>query len=203
MFIEYYEQQTATARNVRVEEFGSVDHPRITWRVDAPVMTWDAKRRQWVAPKATLRDWRGGTTTSMRIVNLDSVVIPFAIAHEDIERLQRGWDELSLDEMDEYMATMRAGGRDVRSYEIDYHATWAFPFANIVIVLIAVPFASVRRRGGIAIHIAVAMILAFAYIVFTEITKAIGLSTTVHPAVIGWSANAVFLVVALAAMKRR
>lgn len=200
--IEYYDKDRSVARNVRIEEFGSVAEPRLRWRIDAPTMEWNALRQQWLAPTATRREWTA-TTAAMTIAHLDSAVMPFAINEADIQRLQRGIDELPLDEMQRYIATMRAGGRDVRPLEIEYYSTWAFPFANVIVVLIAVPFAAVRRRGGIAVHIAVAMVLAFAYIVCTEIAKAVGLSTELHPAVVGWSANAVFAAIAVAGLWRR
>jgi len=41
------------------------------------------------------------------------------------------------------------------------------------------------------------MVVAFAYIAFTELSKAVGTMTDLDPAVIGWSANMVFLAAAL------
>ena len=99
--------------------------------------------------------------------------------------------------MDDYIATLKTGGKDTRQQEIHYYSEWAFPFANIVIICIAVPFASVRRRGGIAVNVAAAMVVAFSYIAFTELSKAIGAVTDFEPVVIGWSANVVFLIAAL------
>lgn len=202
VFIEYYDKDRSVARNVRIEEFRSVDEPRLQWRIEAPAMSWDQHTARWLAPEAWQRTWTepGG---GMQLVRLDSVTMPFSIRQDDIQRLQRGVDELDLDEMRSYIATMQAGGRDVRALLIDYYSTWAFPFANVIVVLIAVPFAGVRRKGGIAVHIAMAMVLAFAYIVCTEIAKAVGLSMEVHPAVVGWSANVVFAVIAVAGLWRR
>lgn len=202
VFIEYYDKDRSVARNVRIEEFGSVAEPRLHWRMEAPSMSWDQEQACWTAPEAWRRSWLepGGRMTLTR---LDSATMPFSIRQEDIQRLQRGVEELDLDEMKSYIATMQAGGRDVRALLIEYYAKWAFPFANVIVVLIAVPFAGVRRKGGIAIHIAVAMVLAFAYIVCSEIAKAVGLSTDLPPAAVGWSANIVFALIAVAGLGRR
>jgi lipopolysaccharide export system permease protein len=64
-------------------------------------------------------------------------------------------------------------------------------------VIIAVPFASIRRRGGLAVNIAAAMVLAFVYIAFTEITKAVGATLDIPAVIIGWSANVLFGLIAL------
>ncbi|RPI67939.1 MAG: YjgP/YjgQ family permease [Ignavibacteriae bacterium] len=50
--IEYYDKEARTARNVAIEEFGSVESPRLQWRIDAPTMRWDTVRTCWVADSA-------------------------------------------------------------------------------------------------------------------------------------------------------
>ena len=194
VYIEFYDRDAKTARTVRVEEFGNVDHPRLQWRIDAPTMQWDSAGRRWIAQNAERRTF---LVDSIVYEVVDSADVPFTIAHEDIVRLQRGIEELTLDEMDDYIVTLKTGGKDTRQQEIHYYSEWAFPFANIVIICIAIPFASVRRRGGIAVNVAAAMVVAFAYIAFTELSKAIGAVTEFDPMIVGWSANAVFLIAAL------
>jgi len=194
VYIEYYDEPARTARTVRIEDFGSVEHPRIRWRIDAPQMVWDTLRKVWVAEDAVRRTF---TTDSMQVSTHARLDVPFTIAHRDIVRLQKEVGELTLDEVEPYLQTLKAGGKDTRGQEIDHYGEWAFPFANAVIICIAVPFASVRRRGGIAVNVAAAMVVAFGYIAFTVISKAVGASTMLPPVVIGWSANAVFLIAAL------
>jgi lipopolysaccharide export system permease protein len=192
--IEYYDRDVKEARGVSIEEFGSVDHPRLQWSIDAESMVWDTVGREWRAMRATRRTFKNGAIT---VEELTDTVLPFRIRHDQIVRLQHEADELTFDEVEDYIATLKAGGKDTRRQEVEYYADWAFPFSNIIVVLIAVPFASVRRRGGIAVNVAAAMILAFAYIAFTEVSKAIGAVTDLTPDIIGWSANILFLGVAL------
>ncbi len=191
--IEYYDESKRTARNVVVEEFGSATSPRLVWRIEAPSMKW-IENRGWVAERARRRDFG---PHGMTITWLDNAPIPFSIRHDQIVRLQLTLAELTFDEVLDYLNTLKAGGRDTRRNEIDYYAAWAFPFANVVVVLIAVPFASVRRKGGIAVNVAAAMILAFGYIAFSEISKAVGTASAFDPVIVGWSANAIFFVFGL------
>lgn len=192
--IEYYDKEAHTARNVSVEEFGSTDHPRLQWRIDAQEMHWDTTMNHWATDSALKRSFAG---KNIEFEYLLDTTIPFEIQHHQIIRLQQDPGELTFDEIGDYIATLQAGGKDTRRQEIEYYAGWAFPWSNVVVVLIAVPFASVRRRGGIAVNIAAAMLLAFGYIAFTEVSLAVGSSTDWSPQVVGWSANACFLVIAL------
>jgi lipopolysaccharide export LptBFGC system permease protein LptF len=55
-----------------------------------------------------------------------------------------------------------------------------------------VPFASVRKKGGIAVQIAAAMIAAFSYLIFTEVGKTIGNTMGMEPILSAWLANIIF-----------
>jgi lipopolysaccharide export LptBFGC system permease protein LptF len=57
-----------------------------------------------------------------------------------------------------------------------------------------VSFASVKKRGGLAVQIAAAMVISFLYLMFFEISKPIGLAMNLSPIVVGWSANIIFLI---------
>ena len=193
--IEFYDDKEKIAKTVAIEEFGEPLHPRMKWRIDAKSMAWDSTRSVWIADSAVKRTMYGDSVTITKLSNYE---MPFSIKHEQIRRLQREPEELVITELNDYIWTLKAGGKDTRRQEIDYYSQWAFPFANFIVVIIAVPFASIRRRGGIAVNIAAAMILAFVYIAFTEISKAVGATIEVPAVYVGWSANILFATIALA-----
>lgn len=191
--IRTYNEQTKVAQAVVIEEFGSTQHPRLVWRLEAPRMTW-VDDKGWIADSAMKRVYDSTKQTVSWVYN---IVMPFTIPHEQIRKLQVTIDELTFDEIPDYLATQRAGGKDTRRQEIDYYAGWAFPYSNIIVVLIAVPFAAVRRKGGMAVNIAAAMITAFAYIVLSEVIKAVGTATSFDVVVVGWSSTIAFACIAL------
>lgn len=194
VIIEYYDRELRTARNVAIEEYGSAEQPRLQWRIDAPKMRWDTVRTSWVADSAVRRRFVGDSVLIDHLLNAE---LPFTIRHDQIVRLQLDQSELTFSELPEYIETLRIGGKDTRRQEADMASGWAFPFANLIVVMIAVPFAAVRRKGGIAVNIAAAMVLAFAYIVFSEISLAVGTSLQLSPILVGWSANGVFALLAI------
>ena len=83
---------------------------------------------------------------------------------------------------------------------IDYYGNFAFPFANLIIVLFAVPFASIKKKGGLAIQISASMIVSFLYLLFTEVSKNIGYTTEMNPVLAGWFANIIFVIVGVVAI---
>ena len=116
------------------------------------------------------------------------------ITHSEIVELKRSVDEMNFDEFRNYIELLKQGGKDVRRLMITYYSGYAFPFANFIVIIFAVPFASVRKKGGIAIQIGAAMVVVFLYLLFTEISKNIGYASNIHPIITGWSANILFLI---------
>jgi len=92
---------------------------------------------------------------------------------------------------------LQQGGKNIRRQLIEYYGNFAFPFANLIVILFGVPFASVRRKGGLAIQIGAAMTISFLYLVFTKISQTIGFSMDLNPILVGWMANIVFIMLAL------
>ena len=101
---------------------------------------------------------------------------------------------MTFDELHEYIVLLERGGKDVRKQLIDYHGQYAFPFANFIVILFGVPFASVRKKGGIAIQIGAAMVISFVYLLFTEVSQTIGYASDMNVVLSGWMANILFFI---------
>jgi lipopolysaccharide export system permease protein len=115
------------------------------------------------------------------------------ITHVQILQLKKTPDEMNFDEQRQSIAVMQQGGKNVRKQMIEYYGNYAFPFANIIVVLFGVPFASIKKKGGIAIQIGAAMGISFIYLVFTKVSQTIGYSYDINPMLAGWLANILFL----------
>ena len=92
------------------------------------------------------------------------------INHEQLIKLKKDYDEMTFVELKEYIELLQLGGKDVSLQLINYHSELAFPFANIIIILFGVPFASIKRKGGMAVQIAAALVVSFMYLIFTKIS---------------------------------
>lgn len=194
-----YDAEARIAFGVSIEEFGSAFAPRLQWRIDADTMRWDDARSRWIVPTG-LRRVRMSDHVEMQTVR--NVPIEFSVRHDQIVRLQLNTDEMTFPELAENIQTLRKGGKDTRRQEIDLSGQWAFPFVNLVVIMISIPFAAVRRRSGMAVNIAAAMILAITYIAFTKISQAVGSVIDVPVDVVGWGANVVFALVGVVVMFR-
>jgi lipopolysaccharide export system permease protein len=85
---------------------------------------------------------------------------------------------------------------------VAYYNKFAYPFANLILVLLGVPLAAVRRRGGQAAQFAIGLFMAFVYLSLQKLTEPFGYSGALPPTVTAWLPHATFAVVALIVLWR-
>ncbi|MFM8178123.1 MAG: LptF/LptG family permease [Candidatus Kapaibacterium sp.] len=195
-----YNDESRRGVRLCVEDYADVRTPRIVRRLDAEGFCWDEERAVWIVENAYIRTVTDGDSVRTRHASTDTLRL--LMPHEAIVGLQRSVDEMSLDEYKEHIDLQERGGKDVRMKRIDYFGQFAFPFANLIVVLFGVPFASVKRRGGVAGEIAAAMIVTFSYLVFTKLSQSLGFELELPAAAVGWSANIIFAAIAIANLWR-
>jgi lipopolysaccharide export system permease protein len=199
VIMNIYDSDSKTGSGVMIEEFSSEQSPRLTKKFEAQMIKWDSSESTWKMVNVIERGYNGDFVNARRYAELP---INLRITHQQIVNIQRSSDELNFDEFREYIDMLKTGGKDVRKLMIEYYSNYAYAFSNVVVILFAVPFASVRRRGGIAVQIAAAMIICFAYLVFTKVSQTIGYSTELNPILVGWSANILFGLISLIVLWR-
>jgi lipopolysaccharide export system permease protein len=194
VIIQYYDSKLNIGYNTSIEDFTPEPSPRLVRKIEAKSIVWDSTSMQWKIINGVERRYEDKYVISKRI---DTSFIQLNIDNIQISRIKRLPEEMDFNEMQQYIEMLSRGGKDTRKQVIEYYGNYAFPFANLIVVLFGVPFASVRRKGGMAIQIAAAMIVAVTYLVFTKLSQVIGYSTDFNPIVIAWSANIIFLIAAL------
>ncbi len=66
-----------------------------------------------------------------------------------------------------------------------------------MLVLLGVPLASVRRRGGQTLLLATALFIAFTYLTVIKLTEPFGYTGELSPALAAWLPHIVFGIVAV------
>ena len=192
--MQYYDSQQKTGNKVAVEEYTSQAEPRLTRRIEADKIRWDSSASVWKLVNGIERLYPDGAVDTRRF---DTMNYSLNLTHGQIIELKRSTDEMNFDELWNYITILKRGGKDVRKQVIEYYGNYAFPFANLIVILFGVPFASIRKKGGLAIQMGAAMVISFLYLVFTKVGQTIGYSSDINPILAGWMANIIFFVFAL------
>jgi lipopolysaccharide export system permease protein len=105
-------------------------------------------------------------------------------------------------ELKEFIESQRAAGQDVSRWMVDFHSKIAFPFASVIVVLFGVPFASIKRRSGLALEFGMCVAVTFLYLAFMKTSNVFGYNGDLNPLLTAWLANLIFLVLGLSNLLR-
>jgi len=122
---------------------------------------------------------------------------------EDMGMIVKSSGEMSFNELWDYVRRLKSSGYKAVRYEVDLHEKVSFPFASLLMVLIATPFSLQQvRSGGAARGIALALLITAVYWALASGGRALGLSSVLSPVQAAWLANVVFAIIALTAIYR-
>lgn len=95
--------------------------------------------------------------------------------------------------LEAFIESQQRAGQDVSRWLVDFYSKISFPFASVIVVLFGVPFASVKRRGGIGVQLGISLLICFIYLIFMKISQVFGYNGDVNPLLTAWMANLIFL----------
>jgi lipopolysaccharide export system permease protein len=201
--INYYEGVKRIGYRVSVEEFADTNATVLHRRYDARQMEWghpwasegDSTRDGWILTNGAVREFEG---ENQRITAFEHLALGrLSISPTDIEKKQRRPDEMNYPDLREFIANQQKAGQDVSRWMVDYHNRIAFPFASVIVVLFGVPFASIKRRSGIAIDFGVCVAVTFIYLGFMKTSQVFGYNGDLNPLLTAWLANLIFFFLAI------
>lgn len=111
---------------------------------------------------------------------------------------------MSYAELKEYIDRLSfEKGPTIRGLKVALHQKIAYPFLNLIVVLIASPFAIVHtRKGGVLFGIAISIGIIMCYYTLMTVSIAMGKAGFIHPVVSAWLSNVIFASMGLALIVR-
>lgn len=199
--VGYFDRDEGQAFRVSALRFDTLggSPTGIRQRIDAPEMEWVDSLATWRLQNASIRTF--GEREQVRLeAELDTA---FALLPRDLAQSDRDAERMTLPEAAAYVESLdRVGTREKGRPIVSLHSKLSYPLANLILILLAVPLASRRRRGGQAAQLALGLGVAFVYLAMQRTIEPLGWVGDVPPILAAWVSHAVFLVVAAVAIVR-
>ena len=105
-----------------------------------------------------------------------------------------GFEFMSFTELKSYIDRLSfESGPAMRNLKVALNQKISFPFVNLIVILIASPFALIHaRRGGILMGIGISIALVLGYYTVMSFSLALGKAGFIHPVIAAWFANVSF-----------
>lgn len=193
--IAFFDFSQLQANRISIQEFDKDDITKMTSRIDAPRMNFDTTANLWIAQNGIKRIFHESTVSYEPFSSKEIDYLNFV--PRDVMFKQQKLHEMNLTELYESIKNQYRAGTDATRMQIEYHSRISFAATNIIVLLLGLPLAAQKRRGGVALLVGISIGITFIYLVFYSIVQALGKNGVLDPLPTAWFANAVFFVAAL------
>jgi lipopolysaccharide export system permease protein len=165
------------------------DQFHCTQRIDAQEAKWTGQK--WDLHNGTVRKF--DPSGSIQTIPFKQMEISLQETWDSFQKLERPSEELSYSELMTYIRKIRSAGYDATRYVVGLHAKLSYPFLNLVMVLIGIPFAlKTARSGGIALNIGISVVIGSGYAVLFAVFISFGKTGILPPLVAAWTPTVLF-----------
>jgi lipopolysaccharide export system permease protein len=111
-------------------------------------------------------------------------------------------DEMRYAELGRYIDALKRSGNDANKLIVEQALKLALPATCIIIALFGAPLAVTSPRAGAAVGVAISLGTTVIFLLFVQITKAIGAGGVINPVAAAWIPNVLFLFTGLVLLAR-
>ena len=171
---------------------------RLTSRLDARRAHWTASG--WELSEGAYREI--GPEGQVQTVPFVWTALDLREEIEDFTRIQKPVSAMSYRELRDYVGELEAAGFQVKKYLVELYSKVSFPLVNLVMVLVAIPFAIHSPRGGRLFGIGLAIAIMAGYLVVHYVAIAFARADLLPPLLAAWTANVIFLGIGVSLLLR-
>ncbi len=207
MYMQSYNNNNQTGYNFTLEKF--VDN-KLVEKLSAKRIEWDSTKQKW-----RMRDWsikkvdavfekasnpENGIRPADKVIGItdstragDSRDTTLIIHPKEFENDYRKYDGLTLNELNDYIRTLRSrGSTGVEVYEVEKYTRYSSPFTIFILVFMGAIVSSRKSRGGTGVQIALGFFLSFIFILFFTLFRTFAETGGWPPEISVWIPNIIF-----------
>ncbi len=190
IYIDRYNNQRDIGYTVTLEK---IIDDQLVDKISAKRIHWDTATNKW-----SLKNWqRRQIFDSTEVItgggaakDLDTLL---NLTPADFQNKDRHHETLTLTELNDYIALQKSrGADDVQFYQIEVYIRYMQPFGVIILCFIGVIVSAKKSRRGTGFQIALGFLIAFIFIIFFILARAIAEAGSIDPVIAVWIPNIIF-----------
>ena len=161
-------------------------------RIDAQSAEWRESR--WILRECRLFSWDEETKIFSE-ERRDSYESPlFSEPPDTFKKLSRDIAEMSREESERYVATIRKAGLPVRALLTDYYRKFSFACTPLIVALIASSLGSTFKKNTLLMSLLSALVISVVYYVAQMVASILSKNGYIPPLAGAWSPFVLFLI---------
>jgi len=171
---------------------------RLVGRLDARRAHWTPAG--WELSEGAYREI--GADNKVQTVPFGWTALDLREEMDDFIRIQKSVSAMSFWELKDYINQLEAAGFQIRKYLVELYSKLSFPLVNLVMVLVAIPFALQSPRGGRLFGVGLAIAIMAGYLVVHFVALAFARADLLPPLIAAWTANVIFMGIGVSLLLR-
>jgi lipopolysaccharide export system permease protein len=191
MYMESFNSKREIGYKFTLENFND---GKLTSKLKSDYIQFDSLNQKWTIHKYEIREfYKDGEQLSSG----NKIDTTLNLHPTDFTKRTSLVETMNLFELNKYIKEEEMKGSEQLVYhKIEKHKRIAFPFASIILTLIAVSIASRKTRGGIGIHLGIGILIAFTYILFMQVSTTFATNSNLSPSLAVWIPNILYMILA-------
>ena len=137
------------------------------------------------------------------IIEGDTLVLTINLHPNDFNVRRSMVETMNMFQLNDYIKEERMkGSKNLVFHIIEQQKRFAYPFATLILTIVAVAMASRKVRGGIGLHLGLGLLISFAYILFMQISTTFATNGDLSPIIAVWIPNLLFASLGLYLLKK-
>ena len=198
VYLESFNSTRNIAYKFTIEEF---KESVLRKKIKADYAQYDSINQYWSLNNYEIREFKTETEkiSQGRILDVNIQLSP-----KDLLENNSIIETMNFYKLNNYIKNEELKGKEqVVYYKIEKQKRIAFPFATIILTLIAVAISSKKIRGGMGVHLGIGILITFTYILFMQISTTFSTNSNLAPMTSVWIPNLVFVLVAILLLRKR
>jgi lipopolysaccharide export system permease protein len=193
-----FHPETNSGDNFSLENW---ENGELTKKLIANSAQYNKEIQKWTITNAHVRHYKENQEVWLERRTKIDTILP--MDDQDFGLRAEISSAMSLEELNEFIAEQKLGGSGrVAQFEIEKYNRTAGPFAIFVLTLIGVSIASRKQRGGIGLHLMLAVVIGFIYVFISRMTTVSAMNLGLSASLAVWIPNILFLFVGLYLYKK-
>ena len=198
VYLESFNTNRNIAYKFTLEEFEDSELKR---KLKADYAQFDSINQHWSLNNYEIREFKNEyeEITKGKKINVNIKLSP-----KDLLENNSIIETMNFYKLNNHIKNEELKGKEqVIYYKIEKQKRIAFPFATIILTLIAVAISSNKIRGGMGVHLGIGILITFTYILFMQISTTFSTNSNLAPVISVWIPNFIFGLIAVLLLRKR
>ena len=197
IYLEGYNNKRNIGYKFSLENF---ENGILKSKIRANYIQWNETSENWTINNYEIRTFYKEKESIISGVKLDSTLL--LLPSDFIVQLNLA-ETMNLQELNENIITeSNLSSGKAKFYKIEKHKRIAFPFAIIILTIIAVALSSKKVKGAIGTNMGLGLLISFSYILFFQFSSTFATNGNLEPWLAVWIPNILYILLGIFLLRR-